>query len=103
MKKADRIYFTITGTCYYHGQDFFEKDMLVKLVKETDNKYDKEAIEVELEGLGPVGHVANSPRTVLGESFSAGRLYDKIKDTAYGRVLYVLSDGVLCYVEETNE
>ena len=32
-----------------------------------------------------------------GESYSAGRLYDKIQgDVAYGRVLYVLPKGVLC-------
>ena len=97
----DRIYFTITGTCYYHGKEFLEKDMQVKLIKEPDNKFDKEAIKVELEGLGQIGHVANSPRTVLGESYSAGRLYDKIEDTDYGRVLFVLPDGVLCFLEET--
>ena len=103
MDKRDKMYFTITGTYYYHGLDFFEKDMQVKLVKEPDNEFDKEAIKVELEGLGTVGHVANSPRTVLGESFSAGRLYDKVKDVSYGRVLYVLQNGVLCYIEETND
>ena len=97
----DRIYFTITGTYYYHGKEFLEKDMQVKLIKEPDNKFDKEAIKVELEGLGQIGHVANSPRTVLGESYSAGRLYDKIEDTDYGRVLFVLPDGVLCFLEET--
>ena len=97
----EKIYFTITGTRYYHGQEFLEKDMQVRLVKEPDNAFDNEAIKVELEGLGQIGHVANSPRTVLGESYSAGRLYDKIRDTAYGRVLYSLPDGVLCFVEET--
>ena len=39
-----------------------------------------------------------SPYTVAGESYSAGRLYDKIGDTAEGIVLYVLPKGVLCYV-----
>ena len=96
----EKIYFTITGTCFYHGKDFFEKDMAVKLVKEPDNDYDKEAIKVELEGLGLVGYVANSPSTVVGESFSAGRIYDKIDDTAMGKVLYVVDDGVLCYIEK---
>ena len=33
-------------------------------------------------------YVANSPYTVAGESYSAGRLYDKIGDTAEGTVLY---------------
>jgi hypothetical protein len=95
----EKIYFTITGTYFYYGKDFFEKDMKVKLVKDPDNEYDKEAIRVELEGLGLVGYVANSPRTVVGESFSAGRLYDKIEDTAEGTVLFNVEDGVLCCIE----
>ena len=96
----EKIYFTITGTCFYYGKDFFENDMKVKLVKDPDNEYDKEAIKVELEGLGQVGNVANSPRTVIGESFSAGRLYDKIGDTAEGTVLYNVDSGVLCCIEK---
>ena len=96
----EKTYFTIAGTCFYHGKDFFEKDMAVKLVKEPDNDFDKEAIKVELEGLGLVGYVANSPSTVVGESYSAGRIYDKIGDTAEGKVLYVLDGGVLCYIEK---
>lgn len=90
------IYFTITGTRHYYGQEYFEPKMKVKLVKEPDNKMDTEAIKVEIDGLGLVGYVANSPYTVLGESMSAGRLYDRIEDTAVGRVKYVLPQGVLC-------
>ena len=56
--------------------------MEVSLVKDPENEYDKEAIKVEMSGLGLVGFVANSPHTVKGESMSAGRLYDKIGDTA---------------------
>ena len=95
-----KTFFTIAGTSHYYGQDFFEPKMTVKLVKEPDNEYDKEAIRVELEGLGCVGYVANSPYTVMGESCSAGRLYDRIEDTAEGTVLYVLPKGVLCYIED---
>lgn len=94
------MYFTITGTCFRHGSDFIKPDMKVTLVKEPDNEFDKEAIKVTMEGLGLIGYVANSPKTVLGESYSAGRLYDKIGDTAEGVVLYVLNGGVLCKVED---
>ena len=93
MKK---IYFTVTGTKHYFGQEFFEPKMEVTLVKEPENEVDKEAIRVELDGLGLVGYVANSPYTVQGESISAGRLYDKIGDTAKGIVKYVLPQGILC-------
>lgn len=47
-------------------------------------------------GIGKVGHVANSCSTVIGESYSAGRIYDKIGDTAVGKVLYKMPRGILC-------
>lgn len=97
---SKKIYFTLTGTQYFHGKDFLEKDMKVNLVKDPDNDYDKEAIKVELEGLGQIGHVANSMHTVVGESHSAGRLYDKIGDTAEGKILYVMPTGVLCVLND---
>lgn len=98
-KKNDKIYFTIAGVNHYYGSDFMEKNMRVKLVKEPDNEYDNEAIKVEMEGLGKVGYVANSHYTVKGESYSAGRLYDKFGKKTTGRVKYVLPDAVLCVLE----
>lgn len=95
------IYFTITGMNHYYGSDFLEKDMKVKLIKEPDNEYDKEAIRVELKGLGKIGYVANSPYTVIGESRSAGRLYDLIKKKAKGRVVLITPQGALCEIGET--
>ena len=74
--------------------------MEVKLVKDPDNDYDKEAIKVELEGVGQIGHVANSPYTVVGESISAGRLYDKIGDTADAKIKYIMATGILCTLED---
>jgi len=94
-----RIYFTIAGTKYCYGHDFFEPKMKVRLVKEPDNIYDREAIRVEAEGLGKVGYVANSAYTVEGVSWSAGRIYDKIGRTAVGTVLYKLPKNVLCYID----
>ncbi len=95
-----KIYFTLAGTKHYFGKDFLEPEMMVKLVKDPKNEYDKEAIKVEMEGLGQVGYVANSFFSVLGESMSAGRLYDKIGDEAFGKVKYILPQGVLCEIVE---
>ena len=75
-----------------------EKGMKVKLVKQPDNEYDSEAIQVKIKGLGKVGYVANSPYTVKGESMSAGRLYDKIADKAKGKIVFVTDGGVICKV-----
>ncbi len=76
--------------------------MKVRLVKEPENEADKEAIRVELPGLGKVGYVANSAWSVTGESWSAGRIYDKIGDTAAGTVLYKLPKCVICTLDEES-
>lgn len=93
------VYFTITGLNYYHGSSFLKRKMRVTLIKDPDNKYDKEAIRVEMEGLGKIGYVANSPQTVKGDSYSAGRLYDKISDTASGTIVYILDSAVVAKIK----
>ena len=91
-----KTFFTLTGTNYYLGNEFLKPGLKLKLEKDPDNKADKEAICVKLEGLGKIGYVANSPYTVIGESMSAGRLYDKIGDKATGEVVLITAKGILC-------
>ena len=98
-----KTWFTIAGTRHYCGSEFMKKGMKVRLEKEPDNKYDKEAIKVLMDGMGHVGYVANSPYTVIGESYSAGRLYDKIGDTAEGKIRFVTDSGVLCTLKKKDK
>ena len=91
-----KIYFTLTGTRHYYGSDFLKSGMKIQLEKEPDNKYDPEAIQVKLKGMGKIGYVANSPYTMIGESMSAGRIYDKIGDTAKAKVVLVTEYGIIC-------
>lgn len=95
-----KLYFTLTGTKHYFGKDFLKPGMNVKLIKEPENEYDKEAIRVELPGLGRIGYVANSPYTVLGESMSAGRMYDICKKKAAGKVETITPYGVICSLDK---
>lgn len=91
-----KIYFTLTGTKHYYGKDFLKKGAMIHLEKEQDNEYDKEAIKVTYEGLGKIGYIANSSYTVIGDSMSAGRIYDKIGDTAKAKVVLVTDYGIIC-------
>lgn len=99
----EKIWFTIAGTKYRHGTEFMKSKMKVTLKKEPDNQYDTEAIRVEMEGFGLVGYVANSTHTRVGESWSAGRIYDRIGNTAKGKIKYVLPDGVLCELVQKKD
>ncbi len=97
-----KVYFTITGTKYRYGHEFLKPGMKVKLEKEPDNPYDAEAIRVTLKGLGQIGYVANSTRTVRGRSCSAGRIYDLFGKKAAGTVEIVLPDGVVCRLKKKS-
>ena len=101
MKK---VFITVSGMNYYCGNSFIQPGMelAVTLKKEPENEYDKEAILVQAEGLGDIGHVANSWKTVVGDCFSAGRLYDKIGDTAEGVVRYVVPQGLVVEINSES-
>lgn len=97
------MYLTITGCNHYFGSEFMKQGMKVELVKDKENELDKEAIQVNMRGLGKVGYVANSPYTVKGESMSAGRLYDKLGDKAKGKILFVVDGDVVCRIVDTGK
>ena len=96
-----KVFITLTGTKYYHGNEFLKPGMKVKLSKEPDNKYDKESIKVSMKGIGDIGHVANSSYTVIGDSMSASRLQRKKKNEENGTVrINVLSHFLFSIVME---
>ena len=91
----ETYFLTITGQKHYYGLKPFTVGQTVKLVKEKDNEFDGEAIRVELPFIGTVGYVANSSYTTYIGTYSAGRLYDKIEDYAYARVLFVTHSSAI--------
>ena len=99
----NEMYFTITGCKHYLGNAFMEKGMKVKLLKEPENEYDKEDLQVKINVIGKIGYVEKSPFTLKVESMSAGRLYDKLGDTAKGKIMFVLDDCAICKVTNNGK
>lgn len=50
-----KAFITIVGLNSYYGTAPFHEGQKLTLVKEPENRHDKEAIRVELPGLGLVG------------------------------------------------
>lgn len=95
----ENTYFvTITGLNHYYGKKPFEIGRIIRLIKEPDNEYDKEAIAAILPFIDKIGYVANSTNTVYDGTISAGRLYDKIEDYAYGKVMFVTHSSAIVLV-----
>ena len=101
-RSMSKVYFTLTGTKHYFGKEFLKKGTKIRLEKELDNEYDKEAIKVTYEGLGKIGYVANSSYTVIGDSMSAGRIYDRIGKKAKAKVVLVTDHGTICSISKKS-
>lgn len=96
-------YVTIIGLNHYYGKKPYEIGRIIKLIKEPDNEYDKEAIAAFLPFIDKIGYVANSTNTVYDGTISAGRLYDKIEDYAYGRVMFVTHSSAIVLVLDKED
>ncbi|MBC7320977.1 HIRAN domain-containing protein [bacterium] len=98
------IYVTLTPSFNYHDTKIFFVGQVLKLVKEPDNIYDYEAIRVECAGIGKIGYVANSVNTVVKGTYSAGRLYDKMDNESYCRILFITkSEAIGEVIENPND
>jgi hypothetical protein len=101
--QEEEIYISITGTQFYHGLKPFKLGTIIKLVKDPENFYDAEAIRAEIRYAGQIGYVANNPKTVARGTMSAGRIYDKIMDTDFAKVKFILKDEVICKILNKEE
>ena len=101
MEKA--YFVTITGINNYYGKKPFEIGRIIRLVKEPDNPHDNEAILAFLPFIEKIGYVANSTHTVYSGTISAGRLYDKMDDYAYARVMFVTHSSVIALVLDKED
>lgn len=101
MEKS--IYITITGGNNYFGKAPFKPGRVFKLEKEPDNLHDDEAVKVSHPFIGTVGYVANSIHTVYEGTHSAGRLYDKIGDTAYIKIMFITHSSAIARVLDDDE
>ena len=91
LENSTDILINITGTYFYHGIKLFKKGIIVNLIPEPENEFDSDAIRVELDG-EMVGHVANSPNTLIKCIQSATEIKDKLEDNQKAEVQFIFLD-----------
>lgn len=101
-KNNDEMYITVVGFKNYFGVEPFEIGRVLKCIKEPECAYDDEAIAVTADPMGVVGYIANSAHTKAVGTFSAGRLYEKVEDIFYVRVMFITYTKVICKVLKTH-
>lgn len=104
MKANDEKYVTVICFNQFHGKKIFKIGSILKLIKEPDNDHDAEAIRVEMRYAGKVGYLANSTKTVVRGTMSAGRAYDKIDDeSSYAEVKFISHHNVIAKIIDKDE
>ena len=90
LKQYDKSeLFTITGRQFYRNKINLTLGLPLKLVKEPDNEFDKDAIAVYAQDK-KIGYVANKGYTKYELTSSASELKDKIEYTAQASYLFYL-------------
>lgn len=100
LEEKQELYVTITGVRNYYGMQPFAIGNLIRCRKEPDNRYDCDAIKCTLPMVGKVGYIANSVGTVACGTMSAGRIYDRVGEKFYVRVMFTTNTKIICRVEQ---
>ena len=100
---ASLYFVTITGIDHYYGKRPFKIGRIFQLIKDRRNQYDGEAIMAYLPFIEKIGYVANSVDTVYRGTLSAGRLYDKMGDYAFAKVMFITHTSVIAVVLDKEE
>ena len=97
------IFITINAFSMFHGAKPFKAGAIMKLIHDTGNTYDDEAIACEMRYFGRVGFVANSVQTVVKGCMSAGRVYDKIEDGYFAQVKFITKTEAIAKILTKEE
>lgn len=97
------LFATVVGLKNYKGNQVFKLGSIIKLIKEPENDFDTEAIMCELKYIGKTGYIANSTKTVIKGTMSAGRIYDKIEEVSFAEVKFIADDSVIAKVLTSTE
>lgn len=93
---------TIVGMGHYYGGNIVDRGVYLRCHKEPDNEKDHEAIYVALPVIGKVGYIANNTFTVIKGTQSAGRIYDKVADVFFVKVLFQDSGKAVAKILRTD-
>ena len=97
------MFITVMAFKNLNGERALKLDVIIKLVKEPDNKYDTEAIACEMRYFGKIGYVANSTNTVIKGCMSSGRVFDKIDNGYFAKIKFVTDGNAIAKILSSEE
>ena len=93
-----QIFVTIGHIDEFCGYNHMRTGDLLLLKKDRNNVYDDEAIAAYDENGKKCGYVANSVHSVARGTYSAGRLYDVMKEEMKCRICFILDGNVIAEI-----
>ena len=102
MEFNERVYITINHLDDFESLLFLRVGDKLILKKDKRNVYDDEAIIVYNENDYKCGYVANSVHSVARGTYSAGRIYDLIKDEDKCIIRFIFGEEGIAIAEVTG-
>lgn len=94
--------FTIVGIHAYGNRRFLQNGTAIKIYKEPENEYDPYAVRVEIDGVGCIGHIANSARTIRLGCTSSKEICDMIGTCASAIIVEAYPQYAIAVLNETK-
>ncbi len=95
--KDKSVYITINHLNLFDSVSFLKPGDRLVLRKDRNNIYDDEAIAAYRDKT-KCGYVANSVHSVVRGTYSAGRVYDQIKDDAECIIRFMNQEMLICEI-----
>lgn len=95
--------FTIVGIHAYGNRRFLQNGTTIEIYKEPENEYDPYAVRVEIEGVGCVGHIANSARTIRLGCTSSKEICDMIGTCASATIVEAYPQYAIAILNEAKD
>lgn len=95
--------FTIVGIHAYGNRRFLQNGTTIEIYKEPENEYDPYAVRVEIDGVGCVGHIANSARTIRLGCTSSKEICDMIGTCASATIVEAYPQYAIAILNEAKD
>lgn len=95
--------FTIVGIHAYGNGRFLQNGTTIEIYKEPENEYDPYAVRVEIDGVGCVGHIANSARTIRLGCTSSKEICDMIGTCASATIVEAYPQYAIAILNEAKD
>ncbi|MFC9709166.1 HIRAN domain-containing protein [Paenibacillus sp. NPDC056933] len=92
---STKLFAAMYGMEHYHGVEALNVGDTLFLVKDPDNRVDREAIKVVVPPIGTVGYIVNHPHLTPHGCWTGSGIYDAFRQQTCAKVRFAMKDMII--------